>query len=96
MLNFLKSLLGMSDRATITADRAAAAIEGLADDLETVRASVRQRLGLVAPPPVQFMTTAPAVPVPADTNGTASEPPVESNNTNGRKRGAGGRFVAAS
>ena len=47
MFGFLKSLLGFSDRAQAASERAATALEGLADDLEAVRGIVRERLGLV-------------------------------------------------
>lgn len=49
MLNFLKSLFGMTSRANAAADRVALALEGLADDMEAVRARVRDHFGLGEP-----------------------------------------------
>jgi hypothetical protein len=46
MLGFLKRLLFGFDRSEKATDRIGNALEGLADDLEEVRAAVRRRLGL--------------------------------------------------
>jgi hypothetical protein len=49
MFNFIRKLFGGLDRSEAAAERVALAVEGLAEDLEGLRARVRQRLGLDAP-----------------------------------------------
>jgi hypothetical protein len=101
MFGFLRSLVGMNERSSVAADRVASALEGLASDLEGVRASVRQRLGLDVPAPVQLpevITPPTAPPVVQDDanhvieNGTAETPA----NGKARQRGEKGRFLPAS
>jgi hypothetical protein len=62
MLKFLGRLFGAADRVEVASDRLALAVEGIADDLEKLRASLRDRLGLDSPP----ATAVPALPAPED------------------------------
>jgi hypothetical protein len=69
MFGFLKRLFGMADRTDRAGDRIALAMEELADDLEAVRAAVRQRLGLdeadAHPAALQARPASEATPEPA-------------------------------
>jgi hypothetical protein len=60
MLKFLGRLFGAADRVESASDRLALAVEGIASDLESVRAALRERLGLDSLPAV------PALPAPED------------------------------
>lgn len=51
MFTWIKSLFSSMDRQQAAADRAARAMEDIADDLEAVRDQMRSRLGLEAPTP---------------------------------------------
>jgi hypothetical protein len=62
MLKFLGKLFGAADRVESASDRLALAVEGIASDLESVRAALRDRFGLDALP----ATAVPALPVPED------------------------------
>jgi hypothetical protein len=68
MLKFLARLFGAADRVEVASDRLALAVEGIASDLESVRAALRERLGLDSLPAV------PALPAPEETTRKRGKP----------------------
>jgi hypothetical protein len=77
-MGWLKRLFGILDRGDAAAERVAVALEGIAGDLEEVRARLRQRFGLEDAAPA-------AVPALAleDHGGNGEAPPAKKN---GRRR----------
>ncbi len=66
MIAWLKGLFGSMDRQTTAADRAARAMEDIADDLESVRDQFRARLGIAPPLPVVALPAPAPVPKPEE------------------------------
>ncbi len=79
MFGWIKRLFLGMDRAEVAAERIALAVEGIADDLEAVRASMRQRFGLDETPVSHAALAAASPPAPA-------EEPVLAGNGDGRKK----------
>jgi hypothetical protein len=57
MLSFIRKLFGSMDRGEAASERVAVALEGLAEDVERVRAALRERLGVA-----ELSAASPALP----------------------------------